>query len=79
MFNFCKPILLLQSEHDGTDVQVELNVIHEPGADIIPNMTKSPKVKYITYYEDSVSIPGRRTAVWELDKGTKIIQVQSLL
>ncbi|CAO2824331.1 unnamed protein product [Amaranthus hypochondriacus] len=57
-----------QSEHDGTDVQVDLNVIHEPGADIIPNMTKSPKVKYITYYEDSVSIPGRRTAVWELDK-----------
>ncbi|XP_057246940.1 phospholipid--sterol O-acyltransferase isoform X3 [Beta vulgaris subsp. vulgaris] len=58
-----------QSEHDGSDVQLELNVIHDQGADIIPNMTKSPRVKYITYYEDSESIPGRRTAVWELDKG----------
>ncbi|KMT05890.1 hypothetical protein BVRB_7g165480 [Beta vulgaris subsp. vulgaris] len=57
-----------QSEHDGSDVQLELNVIHDQGADIIPNMTKSPRVKYITYYEDSESIPGRRTAVWELDK-----------
>ncbi|XP_074279029.1 phospholipid--sterol O-acyltransferase isoform X1 [Silene latifolia] len=57
-----------QAEHDGTDVQVELNVIHQHGADIVPNMTKSSKVKYITYYEDSESIPGRRTAVWELDK-----------
>uniref|UniRef100_A0A803LA74 Phospholipid--sterol O-acyltransferase n=1 Tax=Chenopodium quinoa TaxID=63459 RepID=A0A803LA74_CHEQI len=57
-----------QTEHDGTDVQVELNVTHDRGADIIPNMTRSPRVKYITYYEDSESIPGRRTAVWELDK-----------
>ncbi|KAL2900253.1 Phospholipid--sterol O-acyltransferase [Bienertia sinuspersici] len=57
-----------QSEHDGTDVQIELNVTHDHGADIIPNMTRQPKVKYITYYEDSESIPGRRTAVWELDK-----------
>ncbi|VFR00585.1 unnamed protein product [Cuscuta campestris] len=31
-------------------------------------MTRSPRVKYITYYEDSESLPGRRTAVWEIDK-----------
>ncbi|KAL3531204.1 hypothetical protein ACH5RR_010526 [Cinchona calisaya] len=57
-----------QSEHDGSDVQVELNVEHPHEADIIPNMTRSPRVKYITYYEDSESLPGKRTAVWELDK-----------
>ncbi|KAK6940631.1 Lecithin:cholesterol/phospholipid:diacylglycerol acyltransferase [Dillenia turbinata] len=57
-----------QQEHDGSDVQVELNVEHHHDTDIVPNMTKSTKVKYITYYEDSESIPGRRTAVWELDK-----------
>lgn len=57
-----------QAEHDGTDVQMDLNVVHQHGTDIIPNMTRSPRVKYITYYEDSESIPGRRTAVWELDK-----------
>lgn len=57
-----------QAEHDGTDVQMDLNVVHQHGTDIIPNMTRSPRVKYITYYEDSESIPGRQTAVWELDK-----------
>ncbi|XP_017985177.1 PREDICTED: phospholipid--sterol O-acyltransferase isoform X2 [Theobroma cacao] len=57
-----------QSEHDGSDVQVELNVEHHYEQDIVPNMTRSPRVKYITYYEDSESIPGQRTAVWELDK-----------
>ncbi|KAK4482354.1 hypothetical protein RD792_009507 [Penstemon davidsonii] len=57
-----------QSEHDGADVQVHLNVEHKPESDIIPNMTRSPRVKYITYYEDSESLPGKRTAVWELDK-----------
>ncbi|XP_022758482.1 phospholipid--sterol O-acyltransferase-like isoform X2 [Durio zibethinus] len=57
-----------QSEHDGSDVQVELNVEHHYEEDIVPNMTRSPRVKYITYYEDSESIPGKRTAVWELDK-----------
>ncbi|KAH9729189.1 phospholipid--sterol O-acyltransferase [Citrus sinensis] len=57
-----------QSEHDGSDMQVELNVEHQEEADIVPNMTRSPRVKYITYYEDSESIPGRKTAVWELDK-----------
>ncbi|CAI0385815.1 unnamed protein product [Linum tenue] len=57
-----------QAEHDGSDVQVELNVDHLPEDDIIANMTRSSRVKYITYYEDSESIPGKRTAVWELDK-----------
>ncbi|XP_056161388.1 phospholipid--sterol O-acyltransferase-like isoform X3 [Syzygium oleosum] len=57
-----------QSEHDGSDVQVELNVEHHYDEDIVPNMTRSPRVKYITYYEDGESIPGRTTAVWELDK-----------
>ncbi|KAE8687475.1 hypothetical protein F3Y22_tig00111014pilonHSYRG00024 [Hibiscus syriacus] len=40
-----------QSEHDGSDVQVELNIEHH-NEDIVPNMTRSPRVKYITYYED---------------------------
>ncbi|XP_015968135.1 phospholipid--sterol O-acyltransferase [Arachis duranensis] len=57
-----------QSEHDGTDVQIELNVEHHHDEDVVANMTRSPKVKYITYYEDSESLPGKRTAVWELDK-----------
>ncbi|XP_027352565.1 phospholipid--sterol O-acyltransferase isoform X2 [Abrus precatorius] len=57
-----------QSEHDGSDVQIKLNVEHHPGEDIVPNMKRSPKVKYITYYEDSESLLGKRTAVWELDK-----------
>ncbi|KAL6217585.1 hypothetical protein ACLB2K_010802 [Fragaria x ananassa] len=57
-----------QSEHDGSHVQEELNVEHRHGEDILPNMIRLPRVKYITYFEDSVSIPGRRTAVWEIDK-----------
>ncbi|XAR61067.1 Phospholipid:diacylglycerol acyltransferase [Bertholletia excelsa] len=57
-----------QAEHDGSDVQVHLNVEHHHETDIVPNMTRSPRVKYITYYEDSESLPGKRTAVWELDK-----------
>ncbi|XP_010048197.2 phospholipid--sterol O-acyltransferase isoform X1 [Eucalyptus grandis] len=57
-----------QSEHDGSDIQVEMNVEHHHDEDIVPNMTRSPRVKYITYYEDGESIPGRTTAVWELDK-----------
>eukprot|EP00256_Glycine_max_P049552 XP_006604503.1 phospholipid--sterol O-acyltransferase isoform X2 [Glycine max] len=57
-----------QSEHDGSDVQIKLNVEHHHEEDIVPNMTRSPRVKYITYYEDSESLPGKRTAVWELDK-----------
>uniref|UniRef100_A0A0A0L8V7 Phospholipid--sterol O-acyltransferase n=1 Tax=Cucumis sativus TaxID=3659 RepID=A0A0A0L8V7_CUCSA len=57
-----------QVEHDGSDVQIDMNVEHNYGEDIIPNMTRSQRGKYITYYEDSESIPGKRTAVWELDK-----------
>jgi len=30
-------------------------------------------VKYITYYEDAESLPGWRTAVWELDKGANLV------
>ncbi|KAL6564070.1 hypothetical protein OROHE_005310 [Orobanche hederae] len=56
------------SEHDGSDVQVHFDVDRQPEMDIIPIMTRSPRVKYITYYEDSESLPGKRTAVWELDK-----------
>lgn len=65
MFSFSK----FQSEHDGSDVHEELNVEHIHDVDIVPNTTKSPRAKYVTYYEDSESIPGKRTAVWELDKG----------
>ncbi|MCD7463116.1 hypothetical protein HAX54_049989 [Datura stramonium] len=57
-----------QSEHDGSDVQVHRNIEHQHGEDIVPDMTRLPTVKYITYYEDSESSPGTRTAVWELDK-----------
>ncbi|CAN0885821.1 Phospholipid--sterol O-acyltransferase [Linum grandiflorum] len=60
-----------QAEHDGSDVQIELNVDHHPEEDIVPNMTRSPRVKYITYYEDSESLAGKRTAVWELDKAKR--------
>ncbi|EYU17938.1 hypothetical protein MIMGU_mgv1a002679mg [Erythranthe guttata] len=66
--SWCKNWLGSKSEHDGSDVQVQLNVEHEPEMDIIPDMKRSPRVKYITYYEDSESLPGKRTAVWELDK-----------
>ncbi|KAL5711953.1 hypothetical protein ACHQM5_014174 [Ranunculus cassubicifolius] len=60
-----------QSEHEGSDVQVNLNVEHHHDTDIIPNMTRrDPRVKYITYYEDSESISERRTAVWEIDKAS---------
>ncbi|XP_010940721.1 phospholipid--sterol O-acyltransferase isoform X2 [Elaeis guineensis] len=66
--SWCKTWLGSKAEHDGSDVQISLNVEHHQGEDILPNMTRTPRVKYITYYEDSESIPGRRTAVWELDK-----------
>lgn len=61
--------MVWQSEHDGSDVQEDLNVEHLYDTDIVPNMTRTPRVKYITYYEDSESLPGKRTAVWEVDKG----------
>ena len=72
--NWCFLVMTMQAEHDGSDVQVNLNVEHIQGEDIFPNMTRNPRVKYITYYEDSESIPGRRTAVWELDKGIRANQ-----
>ncbi|PWZ23353.1 hypothetical protein Zm00014a_008214 [Zea mays] len=57
-----------QAEHDGSDLQTAMNIDHHHGDDILPNMTRVPHVKYITYYEDAESLPGWRTAVWELDK-----------
>uniref|UniRef100_A0A453PJ43 Uncharacterized protein n=3 Tax=Triticinae TaxID=1648030 RepID=A0A453PJ43_AEGTS len=57
-----------QAEHDGSDLQTRMNAEHHHGEDLFPNMTRAPHVKYITYYEDAESIPGWRTAVWELDK-----------
>uniref|UniRef100_A0ACD5YQ98 Uncharacterized protein n=1 Tax=Avena sativa TaxID=4498 RepID=A0ACD5YQ98_AVESA len=57
-----------QTEHDGSDLQTSMNAEHYHGQDLFPNMTRAPNVKYITYYEDAESIPGWRTAVWELDK-----------
>lgn len=57
-----------QAEHDGSDLQTRMNVEQYHGQDLFPNMTRLPHVKYITYYEDAESIPGWRTAVWELDK-----------
>jgi hypothetical protein len=62
----------LQAEHDGSDIQTRMNVEHHHDQDILPNMKRSPHVKYITYYEDGESIPGWRTAVWELDKGAHL-------
>ncbi|KAG6542404.1 hypothetical protein Mapa_016233 [Marchantia paleacea] len=57
-----------QRAHDGLDVQEELEVEHEMGQDISPNMNRDGRVKYITFYEDGTSRPGKKTAVWELDK-----------
>ncbi|MQL92823.1 hypothetical protein Taro_025465, partial [Colocasia esculenta] len=59
-----------QTEHDGSDVQTVLSVEHHKDKDLISNMTRTPQVKYITYYEDAESIPGKRTAIWELDKAS---------
>uniref|UniRef100_A0A0D9VMJ3 Aminotransferase-like plant mobile domain-containing protein n=1 Tax=Leersia perrieri TaxID=77586 RepID=A0A0D9VMJ3_9ORYZ len=57
-----------QAEHDGSDLQTRMNVDHHEGQSLLPNMMRTPHVKYITYFEDAESIPGWRTAVWELDK-----------
>ncbi|KAH9287967.1 hypothetical protein KI387_032084, partial [Taxus chinensis] len=57
-----------QSEHDGSDVQEEFNIERQHGREFFPNMTRDSRIKYITFYEDGESIPGKRTAVWELDK-----------
>lgn len=57
-----------QTAHEVTDMQEQLNVEHDRESDIVPNMTRDSRVKYITYYEDGISLSGKRTAVWELDK-----------
>lgn len=62
----------VQTAHEVADMQEHLNVEHDRGSDICPNMTRDSRVKYITYYEDGVSLPGKRTAVWELDKGKRV-------
>ncbi|CAL5337673.1 unnamed protein product [Camellia sinensis] len=68
-------LVSIGSEHDGSDVQVHLNVEHHYEVDVIPNMSRSPRVKYITYYEDSDSLLGKRTVVWELDKGFDVANI----
>lgn len=59
----------MQRAHDGLDVQEEFEVEHEKGQDISFNMNRDGRVKYITFFEDGTSRPGKKTAVWELDKG----------
>lgn len=44
-----------QTAHEVSDMQEHLNVEHDRGSDIVPNMTRDSRVKYITYYEDGVS------------------------
>lgn len=68
-----------QQAHSMDDVQREDNVPHTPGQAegesgkfLYPShFGRAPGTKYITYYEDSASRPGQRTAVWELDKGVR--------
>eukprot|EP00897_Mesotaenium_endlicherianum_P001774 jgi/Mesen1/1624/ME000135S00620 len=50
--------------YEGCDVQREMNVEHARGRDVVPrNFTRGVNGgKYITYYEDSESEPGRTTA-----------------
>lgn len=57
-----------QTAHDGSDIQEIIDMEHPLGSDIVPNMSRDSGVKYITYYEDGISLPGKRTAVWEFDK-----------
>ncbi|KAL2643136.1 hypothetical protein R1flu_010723 [Riccia fluitans] len=58
-----------QRAHDGSDVQEEFDMEHELGQDIVSkNLTRDAGVKYITFYEDATSRPGKKTAVWEIDK-----------
>ena len=64
-----------QSAYESRLVQKVGEVEHVVGAgggyeDLYPSqMTRAAGERYITYYEDSRSMEGRRTAVWELDKG----------
>ena len=61
--------IVFQRFHDGSDVQEILNVEHPQGHDISPNMSRDSQIRYITFYEDEKSLPGKKTAVWEFDKG----------
>lgn len=54
---------------------MQLNVEHIHDGDVVANMTRSPRVKYITYFEDSANLPGKKTAVWELDKGIRFCTI----
>lgn len=54
---------------------MQLNVEHLHEGDVVANMKRSPRVKYITYFEDSANLPGKKTAVWELDKGIGFITI----
>ncbi|KAH7281700.1 hypothetical protein KP509_36G059000 [Ceratopteris richardii] len=57
-----------QRAYTASEVQVIHDVKHEEGSDIIPSMARDSNTKYMTFYEDGHSIPGKRTAVWEIDK-----------
>ena len=64
-----------QSAYESRLVQKVGEVEHVVGAgggyeDLYPSqMTRAAGERYITFYEDSGGVEGRRTAVWELDKG----------
>lgn len=71
-----------QTAHSGEEVQAMEDVDHTAGEDLYPHdFTRAHGQKYITYYEDSSSIKGRKTAVWELDKvdHRMIVQNQHVL
>lgn len=70
-----------QRAYSASDVQVSYGVKHQNGDDIIPNMTRDSNVRYMTFYEDGDSIPGKRTAVWEIDKvdHRNIVRLPALL
>lgn len=57
-----------QRAYTASDVQVTNDVKHLVGDDIIPDMARDSNTRYMTFYEDGDSIPGKRTAVWEIDK-----------
>lgn len=57
-----------QRAYTASEVQVAHNVNHSIGDDILPDMTRDGSMRYMTFYEDGESIPGKRTAVWEIDK-----------
>lgn len=40
--------------------------------DIVFNMIRDSRVKYIIYYEDGISFLGKWIVVWELDKSMSV-------